>query len=71
MAKFSVGFVDGGKQDYEEDRTILARLLELKSQGLDGKRLIDALITDDWGRHRHTLQFVTVILKSLFPTLDT
>ncbi len=35
--------------DFEFGDEIIVRLKELQSQGLAGKRLINELITDDWG----------------------
>ena len=48
MAHVTIAFVDGSKDDYEADSSLLQRLKELKSTGLDGKELADKLLTDDW-----------------------
>ena len=50
MPKVSIGLVDGSRpEDYEEDENFMVRLRQLQSQGLEGRDLVDALITDDWG----------------------
>jgi hypothetical protein len=41
--------VDGGIQDFEFGPEFLDHLRALRAEGLTGKRLIHALITDDWG----------------------
>ena len=41
--------VDGSIEPFEFDADFLTQLSELQAQGLTGKRLIHALITDDWG----------------------
>jgi len=47
--KVSIRFVDGSLQEYFEGMKILSDLARLKRQGLEGKLLIHALLTDDWG----------------------
>ncbi len=49
MPQVSTGFVDGSRHDYEEDQNLMVRLKQLQSQGLEGRKLVDALLTDDWG----------------------
>ena len=48
MARVTIRFVDGSKDDYETDASLVQRLKELKLTGLDGKELADKLLTDDW-----------------------
>lgn len=45
----TVRTVDGGMQDWLEDLQFLSRLRTLQSEGLEGKELIHALVSDDWG----------------------
>jgi hypothetical protein len=45
----SINFVDGGYVSNDYPDTILDQLAQLRAAGYDGKRLIDALLTDDWG----------------------
>jgi len=49
MIQVKIRFVDGSLQEFTETSDFLLRLAELKEQGNEGKRLIDRLITDDWG----------------------
>lgn len=42
--------VDGGIEEFEFDDDDLAQLADLQAQGLTGKRLINAWISDDWAR---------------------
>ena len=49
MPRVSIGFVDGSGDAYEESAAFMRKLKELQSQGLEGRALIEALITDDWG----------------------
>ena len=48
MAHVTIRFVDGSKDDYETDSSLVQRLKELKLTGLDGKELADKILTDDW-----------------------
>jgi hypothetical protein len=49
MVQVSIRFVDGGFQEYSESSDFLLRLTELQNQGHEGRALINALISDDWG----------------------
>ncbi len=49
MIQVSIRFVDGGFQEYPESSDFLSRLTELQNQGYEGRELINALISDDWG----------------------
>lgn len=49
MLTVSVRTVDGGGQDWTEPDSLYAKLLSLRESGLKGRRLVDALLTDDWG----------------------
>ena len=49
MVQVSIRFVDGGFQEYSESSDFLSRLTELQNQGYEGRKLINALISDDWG----------------------
>jgi len=49
MVQVSITFVDGGFQEYSESNELLSRFMELQNQGYEGKELINALISDDWG----------------------
>lgn len=44
-----VHLVDGGLQEFREGADFLRRLARLEREGLQGRALINALITDDWG----------------------
>ncbi len=41
--------VDGGLREWNEGPELLPRLRQLQAEGLEGERLIHALLTDDWG----------------------
>jgi hypothetical protein len=47
--KVEVRLVDGGAQDWTFGSEFLAKLAALDAQGLTGKDLIHALLSDDWG----------------------
>ena len=49
MVHVQILFADGSKSEFEEDVSMLLRLEQLKTSGLEGKQLIDQLISDDWG----------------------
>lgn len=49
MLKVQVNTVDGGVQDWTESDSILDKLARLRSDGLEGRDLVHALLTDDWG----------------------
>ena len=49
MTTVSISFVDGSRQDFDEDDSFVQRLRSLQKQGLEGRELIDKLISDDWG----------------------
>ena len=49
MIQVSISFTDGDFQEYAESSDFLSRLTELQNQGYEGKKLINALISDDWG----------------------
>lgn len=49
MLTVGVHSVDGGLQEWSEPDALHRRLIELRLQGMKGKRLIHALLTDDWG----------------------
>ena len=49
MIQVSIRFVDGSFQEYSESSDFLSKLTELQNQGYEGRELINALITDDWG----------------------
>ena len=44
-----VSHVDGSQSDLEYPDSLLAKLQQLRDQGLTGKRLVHELLTDDWG----------------------
>ena len=46
---YLVNRVDGSQLDIEGDPRDIARLQQLRIEGYEGRELIDALITDDWG----------------------
>jgi hypothetical protein len=46
---YLVNRVDGSQQLIEGDPSDLRRFQELTAQGYTGRRLLDELITDDWG----------------------
>jgi len=48
LATVSISLVDGGLQEYTEDARFVARLKSLQQQGLEGRKLIESLISDDW-----------------------
>lgn len=41
--------VDGGQQEFHAGPDFLSKLHALESKGVEGKALIHALLTDDWG----------------------
>lgn len=45
----SIGFVDGGSHEYYEGHELIDRYEQLKQRGLEGKALVHALFSDDWG----------------------
>lgn len=45
----SVQTVDGGLHETRYAPEFLVRLLRLRSEGIEGKALIDELLGDDWG----------------------
>ena len=47
--KVTVSTVDGGLMEWNEDTSIVSRLNRLRNDGYQGRALVDALITDDWG----------------------
>lgn len=47
--KVLIRLIDGGLHEYDESPQFLEELRWLQSQGYTGKRLVDELITDDWG----------------------
>jgi hypothetical protein len=49
MLKVEVSLVDGGAMDWSVDDSVYRRLLELRNDGLEGRDLVDSLLTDDWG----------------------
>lgn len=49
MIRVIIRFVDGGIQEFDEGLSFLKKLSDLKKIGYDGKDLIHALLTDDWG----------------------
>lgn len=49
MLRVEVNFVDGGAMDWAVPDSILHDLARLRRGGLDGRELVDALLTDDWG----------------------
>lgn len=49
MVQVTIRFVDRSLQEYSESSDIGSRALELQKQGYEGKELINALISDDWG----------------------
>lgn len=49
MIKIIIRFVDGGLQEYNENPLFYKRYEILLKNGLNGKKLIHELITDDWG----------------------
>ena len=49
MIKVSIQLVNGGLNEFIEPDSIVGKLRRLKSEGLEGKALVDSLITDDWG----------------------
>lgn len=52
----TVRTVDGGMQEWFEDLQFLGRLRTLQAEGLDGKELIHALVSDDWGAPPRSVQ---------------
>lgn len=49
MINVSISFVDGGLQELSKNNAFGERLLQLQNRGYEGKQLIHALLTDDWG----------------------
>lgn len=49
MLKFSISFVNGSYQEFEESDSIFVKLKTLQKSGLEGKALVHELLTDDWG----------------------
>lgn len=45
----SVCLVDGSLAQFDADPGIIERLNELQARGLQGKKLIHELLSDDWG----------------------
>jgi len=44
----SIHFVDGGFQELRKGSDFLVRLRSLQARGVEGKALINQLISDDW-----------------------
>ena len=49
MIQVQIHLVNGGLQEFSEHPSIINRLIDLRNDGLSGKQLVDALISDDWG----------------------
>lgn len=49
MIQVSISFIDGGLQEFEESDSFAEELFLLKSLGHEGKSLVHALLSDDWG----------------------
>lgn len=49
MITVKIPTVDGGLMEFTESDSIVARLTSLRADGYEGKELIHALLTDDWG----------------------
>ncbi len=51
LLRLEVHTVDGGILDIPEDNPdeFMKKLSDLRTSGLEGKRLLNQLITDDWG----------------------
>lgn len=49
MIKITVYYVDGSMSELDEPNSIIEKLYSLEHSGLNGKSLINSLITDDWG----------------------
>jgi len=49
MVKITIRFVDGSLDEFEESDHFLLRMNALQMHGYKGKKLINELITDDWG----------------------
>lgn len=49
MLHLTVQFVNGELSEWQEPESILSDLKELERGGLQGRALVDALISDDWG----------------------
>lgn len=44
-----ISHVDGSRSEWHEPPSLLGRMRSLQRDGYTGKRLIDRLLTDDWG----------------------
>ena len=49
MINVKISFVDGSFHEFEEDNRFGEELIELQEQGYEGRELIHALLSDDWG----------------------
>lgn len=49
MLKVSIYLVDGGLQELNQVDSLVDRLSSLRHDGYEGRVLVNALITDDWG----------------------
>ena len=45
----TVEFVDGSRSEAQYGPALMGRYSELLAQGLDGRRLVSELLSDDWG----------------------
>jgi hypothetical protein len=52
LVHVAVHLVDGGIQEWAASVDIVERIAEARSRGLEGKRLVHEVITDDWAALR-------------------
>lgn len=45
----TIEFVDGSRSEAQYGPALMERYSELLAQGLGGRRLVNELLTDDWG----------------------
>jgi len=67
MLKVSIPLVNGDLQEFDQPDSIMSRLSSLRRDSYEGKALVHALLTDDWGppprsvRIRGTLEDGTMV----------
>lgn len=56
MVTVKIWFENGDFSEHAEDEAFLRRYEELRAEGLAGKALVHALVSDDWGAPPRTVQ---------------